>query len=375
MKKFVFLLVALLLGAGAASAQSNLLNDLKRQASNAVRSEVNKAKNNAQRNARNAATNAVKGAVNNAKNGAYSNNNRTNQQLTDGHVHAEAEGWTCPECGHAGNDGKFCSNCGAKRPAEEVKTSNGKSVWTCPTCGKADNEGSFCANCGTDRPDGNVHQEEKEATGESVDEEVFVPGKTVIFEDTLSGEKIDADPSKWELLAASMYQCYVTRQAGDLAIWLNGFHSDMKPKMRKENYLPDTFTVELDIWFEEKVANAQSHALELNFGSEDALEEFSAIFRFGADEEESGAVALRYYGRLLAGERLIEEKDKVRALLKPGAWNRAAVSFDNGTVMLFVNGKSVLKATGQKQPTYVRVDAVGSDRDHFVFKNFRIATN
>ena len=31
MKKFVFLLVALLLGAGAASAQSNLLNDLKRE--------------------------------------------------------------------------------------------------------------------------------------------------------------------------------------------------------------------------------------------------------------------------------------------------------------------------------------------------------
>lgn len=373
MKKFVFLLVALLLGTGAASAQSNLLNDLKRQASNAVQREVNKAKYDAQRNARNAATKAVKDAVNNAKNGTRSNNNRTNQQMTDAHVHAEAEGWTCPECGHAGNDGKFCSNCGAKRPAEEVKTSNGKSVWTCPTCGKADNEGSFCPNCGTDRPDGHEHHEDLEASAESVDEQAFVPGTTVIFEDTLSGEKLNDDPSKWELMGASLSNCYVTKKAGDMAILIDGFHSDMKPKMKKDNYLPAAFTVEMDIWYEDKVENALSHSLELNFASEDVLEEFSAIFRFCADGEEAGSAAIRYYGKFSTGDKMIEDKDRVRSLLKPGAWNRAAVSFDHGTVVLYVNGKSILKVTEQKQPTYIRVDAIATGRDSFTFKNFRIA--
>ena len=53
MKKLLILLAAVLMGASFANAQSNLLNDLKRQATNAVRMEANKAVNNAKRNARN----------------------------------------------------------------------------------------------------------------------------------------------------------------------------------------------------------------------------------------------------------------------------------------------------------------------------------
>ena len=50
-----------------------------------------------------------------------------------------AGGWTCA-CG-AVNTGKFCSECGAPRPAAE---------WTC-SCGTV-NKGKFCANCGNPRP-------------------------------------------------------------------------------------------------------------------------------------------------------------------------------------------------------------------------------
>ena len=52
-----------------------------------------------------------------------------------------AGGWTCA-CG-AVNSGKFCSECGAKKP-EAVGS------WTC-TCG-AVNSGKFCSECGSARP-------------------------------------------------------------------------------------------------------------------------------------------------------------------------------------------------------------------------------
>ncbi len=56
---------------------------------------------------------------------------------------AKAPGtWTCA-CGHD-NTGKFCSNCGAAKPAEEG--------WTC-TCG-AVNKGKFCSECGSKKPAG-----------------------------------------------------------------------------------------------------------------------------------------------------------------------------------------------------------------------------
>ncbi len=54
-----------------------------------------------------------------------------------------ADTWTC-SCGHSGNTGKFCMECGKPKPSSEG--------WTC-SCG-AVNMGKFCQNCGKPRPSG-----------------------------------------------------------------------------------------------------------------------------------------------------------------------------------------------------------------------------
>ena len=81
---------------------------------------------------------------------------------------AAPAGWKCA-CGHAGNTGKFCAECGQPKPAPagEWKCACGavntgkfctecgqpkpaSDEWTC-ACGTV-NKGKFCANCGTPRP-------------------------------------------------------------------------------------------------------------------------------------------------------------------------------------------------------------------------------
>ncbi len=57
---------------------------------------------------------------------------------------ASANAWTCPNCG-AQATGKFCPECGTKKPEAEG--------WTCPTCG-AVNKGKFCSECGAKKPAG-----------------------------------------------------------------------------------------------------------------------------------------------------------------------------------------------------------------------------
>ena len=52
-------------------------------------------------------------------------------------------GWTC-SCGAAENTGKFCTECGAKKPEENV--------WIC-ACG-SQNKGRFCPQCGKPKPAG-----------------------------------------------------------------------------------------------------------------------------------------------------------------------------------------------------------------------------
>ena len=54
-----------------------------------------------------------------------------------------ADTWVCPKCGaHA--SGKFCPECGTKKPEPQ-------GAWTCPKCGAQAN-GKFCPECGTPKP-------------------------------------------------------------------------------------------------------------------------------------------------------------------------------------------------------------------------------
>ena len=58
-----------------------------------------------------------------------------------------AGSWQCPNCG-IWMTGKFCTECGRKKPAP--KAAEG---WTCPGCGTL-NKGKFCTECGTKKPAG-----------------------------------------------------------------------------------------------------------------------------------------------------------------------------------------------------------------------------
>ena len=51
--------------------------------------------------------------------------------------------WKCPVCGNVAV-GKFCTECGAPKPAADG--------WTC-SCGTI-NKGKFCSNCGAKKPAG-----------------------------------------------------------------------------------------------------------------------------------------------------------------------------------------------------------------------------
>lgn len=85
----------------------------------------------------------------NAAGGFMSGASETNrEQMRYDRERAEAEakarenGWKC-SCGKEGNDGKFCSECGAKKPE--------KDSWTC-SCGNTCT-GKFCPECGAKKPD------------------------------------------------------------------------------------------------------------------------------------------------------------------------------------------------------------------------------
>ena len=65
------------------------------------------------------------------------------QQVTPQPQAKTSSGWKC-SCGHDGNTGKFCSECGKPKPVSDE--------WTCE-CGTI-NKGRFCSECGKPKPAG-----------------------------------------------------------------------------------------------------------------------------------------------------------------------------------------------------------------------------
>lgn len=158
-------------------------------------------------------------------------------------------GWTCPACGHKGNTGKFCAECGAKKP-------EGDGSWTCPACGAKGQKGKFCNECGAKKPEAGGAQPAA-ASNQPADPAVadratgewkkfdFVPGDVVIFYDQLDGEQLGEFPSKWELVNG---ECEIQKYSGENVIALMP-HCNIMPLMKTTwNYLPDVYTVEFDYY-------------------------------------------------------------------------------------------------------------------------------
>ena len=79
----------------------------------------------------------------------------------------------------------------------------------------------------------------------------FVPGDTVIFEDGPSTDEENGEfPSRWDLFNGSVEIGEVDGEP--VIIFLDGGSIVPYIKNSDEDYLPDVFTVEMDVWFEKR---------------------------------------------------------------------------------------------------------------------------
>ena len=76
----------------------------------------------------------------------------------------------------------------------------------------------------------------------------FVAGEIVIFEDDLSTEESGEFPSRWDLLSGS---AEVASLGNENVIHLTHNNSIVIPLMDKQDFLPEVFTIEFDLFFEE----------------------------------------------------------------------------------------------------------------------------
>ena len=331
MKKIVLLLAALALVCASASAQ-NILESLGRRAKNAV-------ENNIGRKVEKGVNDVLDGKVGNNNQGNNRRNNRNNnanEEVEEAHEHDHAaEGWTCPECGHEGNTGKFCEECGAKQPTGEAAT------WDCPECGHKGNTGKFCEECGAQQSD------VASATTEEVKSD-FVRGSVILFQDDFKNEQVGEFPSKWDIQGDGSAETAVIN--GQKYLSFTTEYNFVEPLMENmKSYLPDVFTIEWDV-FCSKGGDYGSSEIQLIFdmGDNDRVGEFGFTYR---SDNPDGWTQLRI--RKPNSEDTVygaNEWEELKSIIKVGQWNHFAVSFNKRALKIYINDNRVVNLPNVQAP-------------------------
>ena len=159
----------------------------------------------------------------------------------------------------------------------------------------------------------------------------FVAGEKVIFEDDLSGEESGEFPSRWDLLSGS---AEVASLGGENVIHLTHNNSIVIPLMDKQDFLPEVFTIEFDLFFEEDGAT-RSDIYKIRFY--EGINNSATV-----DGKKTSPVEIRWNDVKLGQfggktKSYIEEKKNWQP-----KWKHIAVAFNKRSLKLYMNEERIL---------------------------------
>jgi len=339
MKKTALLLTAIALTCASANAQS-LLERLGQRAKNAAENNVG---------------NKVEQGVNdllNGKLGKKKDKKGEKQEPAQPAQTIATDGtWTCPnlECGHTGNTGKFCEECGTKRPA------------------------SATASTATS----NATPQNKAAAAYAKSD--FVPGDEIFFDDPVENERLGEFPSRWELVNGN---AEIVELNGEQVIELVEPYAQttIRPLMKEDYYLPEEFTIEFDLWCNWKRENGDEtqNGILLMFSNEQnewGMSEWE-IFNslpVSADMDQNGNEG--FWAKSSGGEVKTEIKwETFQPLLKGDTWTHYAISFNKRAFKGYINGTRVINVPNMLAPRRIAIrTSMCGENSRVYIKNFRMA--
>lgn len=154
----------------------------------------------------------------------------------------------------------------------------------------------------------------------------FVPGDKIIFEDNLATEENGEFPSRWDLSQGGAENA----RQGDEHIINFENRSIITPLLETENYLPEVFTLEFDVYFNDSGATYQSYDIRFWQGTSHLNEGSDRfwpirIFKNGAKT----STRIKDNTKDFAGYS--EESNKTTG------WKHIAISFNKRSLKVFVD--------------------------------------
>ncbi len=197
----------------------------------------------------------------------------------------------------------------------------------------------------------------------------FKPGKTVIFADDFSADAVGSAPAKWVVLdenAGQESEFKVIECDGMKVLKVGLGDKAFVPKMADYNYLPQSFTVEMDVWIAQHPTEAiDGEYFTLNLArkpSNNRMQSYSdpqVLTVYPAYGRTDGIGHWNWRGVRTdeGGTSSICKYDAVSPVLTPNAWTHISWSYNKGITKVYVNGKQIHNKSKDtlKQPQYLGI--------------------
>ncbi len=188
----------------------------------------------------------------------------------------------------------------------------------------------------------------------------FVPGDKVLFQDNLAGEENGEFPSRWDLKEGN---AEVASFGGETVINLVESGTMIMPLMKNKNWVPETFTIEFDVYFDSDNPNV-AYDIYLMEDTQHYNEDLHGDFWYPIDVRANG-VRFTSFGSV---------SSELEAAGTKNQWRHVAIAFNKRSMKVYLDQYRLINIPNVKgKPTGLKIEIDKRIEANAMIKNVLIA--